>query len=447
MFSSILLLFALLFWVLRALFRSPQFLAFIARTKYNTYHAAVPCYPHLDVFWGLDLLFQTWRDTKAGQLSEGLRRRHETYGSTFIANNLGSTCIHTIDPENIHAITTGKFEDYGKSAWVQEAAKHIGCGILTNEGQAWKQSRLTLKPIFTRTALDEPAMVEPHIQGLIKHMQKLGQEEGVFDAHELLSMLALDLTTEFVFGKSTRCLQMPITSDGADGLHFLSLVEQFEKAAGTFFAVGSLAWLEIIPHLRRLKGVADGMKRFFSKNLADIVSAHGTRPQIDSERSKDKRSFTPPSVFRLMSAADIPIERIQGEMQNVFFASYDTTSAFLANLVGIIVRHPDVQTRLRDEIKFLDGTAPTNQDLAKMEYLRLVIMESKSALDHSVNSDYLRTWLTFSLPGQPFVCVRQSARTLVKPKSTPRCLVVAALEATILSSCKQELPSYGAPTL
>lgn len=331
-------------------------------------------YPHLDPILGLDLLFQTWRDFRRGELSAGLRRRHLAHGPTFVTTNLGADCIYTIEPDNIHSVTTRDFDKFGKSAWVAEAAKHVGPGVLLNEGPAWRHSRAMLKPIFSQSALEEPASLEPHVRNLVDRMRSLSSEAaGAFDFHELASMLTLDMVTGFLFGRSTNCLGSPEEEEGRQGMHFLSLVRDFEGPSGKFIALGPLAWLGLLPCYRRLIGLVVGMKSFFRAKLDDIIA----EPNICT--AGPGRKVPPedlsPSVFRSMKAAGVSEDRIQGELQNIFFASYDTTSAFLSNLMYVLLRHGDVQSRLREEIACLQGRPPSRKDLAGLRFLRLVMME------------------------------------------------------------------------
>lgn len=365
-----------------------------------------PRYPHLDPLFGLDLAVQTWRDFQRGELSEGMRRRHMRHGRTFSANSLGAECIYTIEPENIRAVTTHDFDSFGKSAWVAEAAKHVGHGVLLNEGEAWRYSRTMLKPIFNRSALDEPTLLEPHVRRLVDTMRALsarsrreGQGEKAkahaFDFHELASMFTLDVVTEFLFGKSTLCLQRPRQQDGQDGVHFLSLVKGFEGPSGQFIAVGPLAWLGLAPSYRRLISLVDGMKAFFRRKLNETIKE--TKPcgggAAPGEVSPSLQ-LQSPSVFRSMKTAGASDDQIQGEVQNIFFASYDTTSAFLANVMHVLVHHPGIQLRLRQEIGILGGRLPTNKDLASFEYLRLFLMEGTLAcLSPNNDSFFFRSYL------------------------------------------------------
>lgn len=337
-------------------------------------HLAPSTYPHVDPFFGLDLAIRTWRELGRGELSEGLRRRHLVHGPTYITRNFGSDCIYTIEPANIRVITTRDFGKFGKSTWVEEAAKHVGNGVLMNEGDAWRHSRAMLKPIFSRSAMDEPMLLEPHVQRLVESMRRSSRQgNGVVEFHELASMFTLDVVTEFLFGKSTGCLNFPREADGRDGVRFLSLVKKFEGPCGKFIAIGPLAWLELLPDYRRLIGLVEGMKAFFKRRLREITT-EGNHCTF-MPRGMPRFLEVSPSLFRSMKRAGVSDDRIQGELQNIFFASYDTTSTFLANMVYVLVRHPDVQQRLRQDTAYLEGRLPSQRDLVKMGYVRLVTME------------------------------------------------------------------------
>lgn len=336
--------------------------------RHNIWCGSLRRYPHVFPFCGLDLVVQTWRDFDNGQLSEGIRRRHVLHGSTFSAEFLSNNYIYTIEPQNIDAITGAESDNFQKSEWTSEAAKHIGNGILLNEGEAWKLSRTMLRPMFATTLIDEPTLMEPHVRRLKANMVALSDNEGDFEFHRLADMFMLDVVTEFLFGKSTNCLESPKGPAGDDGVNFLTHVRNFDGAAASFIALGTPARIKLLLSNKELNEMVVGMKAFFERKLADIMAS-----------TEDSPARTAPwSVFKMMKSRNIPDDQIQGELQNIFFASWDTTSALLANTVYVLLRHQHVQDRLREEIRSLQGVPPTRQDLKNMEYLQLVVKEGAS---------------------------------------------------------------------
>lgn len=337
-------------------------------------------YPHTIPFLGLDLVIQIWMDFSRGQYSEGTRRRHVSFGRTFSARILRNQHIYTIEPQNILTITKHRSSSFEKSDWASEAAKHIGNGILLNEGEAWSRSRKMLKPIFSSKITDDPTVMEPHIGRLIVQMKFLIETEGNFEFQRLADMFMLDVVTEFLFGKSTCCLGFPRSPEGEEGVKFLMLVRSFDGPSASVMALGQSARISLLFSEPQLNETVAGMKAFFRRKLADIMSS--------TEDSSSRNA--PWSVFRMMKAGGIPDGQVQAELQNIFFAGWDTTSVLLANTVYALLRHQDVQRRLREEIRAFHGMLPTKQDLNRMEYLRLVINEGmclpSSPLSKEINS-------------------------------------------------------------
>lgn len=322
-------------------------------------------YPHTIPFLGLDLVIRIWVDFYRGQYSEGTRGRHVSCGRTFSARNLRTEYIYTIEPQNILTITKHRSSSFEKSDWASEAAKHIGNGILLNEGEAWSRSRKMLKPIFSSKVTDDPTVLEPHISRLIVQMKFLIETEGSFEFQRLADMFMLDVVTELLFGKSTCCLGFPRGPEGEEGVKFLMLVRSFDGPSASVMALGQSARISLLLSKRQLNETVAGMKAFFRRKLADIMSS----TEYSSSRN------TPWSVFRMMKAGGIPDEQVQAELQNIFFAGWDTTSVLLANTLYALLRHQNVQRRLREEIGALHGMPPTKQDLNRMQYLRFVLNE------------------------------------------------------------------------
>lgn len=323
--------------------------------------------PHSIPLIGLDLVQQQWKDFQAGQYSEGLRRRHVSFGRTFSASILGKRYIYTIEPQNILTITKHGACDFKKSTWASEAAKYIGKGILLNEGEAWSRSRAMLKPIFRSKVANEPKFMEPHIKRLTAQMMILSETEGKFEFHRLADMFLLDIFTEFLLGKSTATLEIPRSPEGEDAVQFLMLVRSFDEPSASFIAVGMLARIKMLFSGSELNKTVAGMKDFFKRKLADLITS------IEDPASREG----PWSAFRPTKAAGISDDQVQAELQNIFFASWDTTSALLANTIYALLRHQHVQQRLREEISTLRDVPPTKQQLIKMKYLRLVVDESE----------------------------------------------------------------------
>jgi hypothetical protein len=92
--------------------------------------------------------FALWRDAKKSVAElKGLEHnavRFEKYGTTYGAYMLGNSLIATMDPENVKAVLSTKFADFGLGQRLTAFGPLIGKGIFTSDGSHWEHSRVGL---------------------------------------------------------------------------------------------------------------------------------------------------------------------------------------------------------------------------------------------------------------------------------------------------------------
>lgn len=72
----------------------------------------IPKVQSWDPILGLDTFIQIQKADAAGRRSEAYGALHRKYGQTFLVNSLGKE-LQTSQPENIQAICTSSFNDWG----------------------------------------------------------------------------------------------------------------------------------------------------------------------------------------------------------------------------------------------------------------------------------------------------------------------------------------------
>lgn len=107
--------------------------------------------------------------------------------------------IFTADPENIKAILTTQFDDYGKGErFHEEWREFLGDGIFVTDGKLWHDSRQLIRPMFTREKVADLDLIEVHVSKLIK---LLGSGDGRrVHLDDLLTRFALDASCDYLFG-------------------------------------------------------------------------------------------------------------------------------------------------------------------------------------------------------------------------------------------------------
>lgn len=174
------------------------------------------------------------RAQKANKLS------HMPY--TAELNQLISTrLIFTVDPENIKAVLTGQFNDFGKGEpFHREWREFLGDSIFATDGELWSQSRHLLRPMFTRDRIVDTQIFETHVQKLIQLFGGSQNARGsrIVDVGGLYFRFTLDASTDYLLGRGTDSLDNPET-------RFAEAFRYVQSRQSLYFRMGSVLSLSI----------------------------------------------------------------------------------------------------------------------------------------------------------------------------------------------------------
>ena len=96
------------------------------------------------------------------------------------ANVASERLLFTADTENIKAILTTQFADYGKGEPFHNDWKDfLGDGIFTTDGPEWHKNRQLIRPQFIKDRVSDLETFEIHVQKLIALMGGRGEEVDV----------------------------------------------------------------------------------------------------------------------------------------------------------------------------------------------------------------------------------------------------------------------------
>ncbi|GKZ35870.1 hypothetical protein AbraIFM66950_006669 [Aspergillus brasiliensis] len=120
--------------------------------------------------------------------------------------SFSSRVIITKDPENIKALLTGQFADFGKDeAFRHDWKKFVGDSIFVTDGEQWSRWRQLIRPMFTRDSIVDTEPFDHYVQHPIP---LLAGPKGnkVVDVTPLFLRYSLDIATAYLFGESTKRL-------------------------------------------------------------------------------------------------------------------------------------------------------------------------------------------------------------------------------------------------
>lgn len=322
-----------------------------------------PSLPQKDRLFGIDLAFQVLRSVKEDRLLSSSRTPFEIFGNTFQSTLYGRTKIFSAEPLNIQAVFAKDFSSWGLQPLRLFASEpFIGKGIMNTDGSFWEHSRALIRPAFARQQISDFSFFDIHVNRLLKLVPKNGSS---VDLQPLFARLALDSSTEFLFGESVNSL-MPETAT-VDAKAFLAAYNYGQKGVGRRMQ---------LPHWNLFTSDKDfwnscrTARKFVEKYVDRAISQHS----VEGKDSKYVLAYE--LVKETADKADI-----RHQLLNVFLPAHEASAVALTNIFFHLARHPVVWTKLRQELleqKILDASSAEIDFacLKRLKYLQYVMNET-----------------------------------------------------------------------
>lgn len=329
---------------------------FFAAKKLGCEEPASP--PQKDWFLGLDFVYNQLVNIRMNRRNASTRELHEQCGATFQSRFYGTRKIHTIEPENVQAVMSTDFKSWGVQPLRLFAFEPlIGRGIMGTDGHLWEHSRAMLRPAFARKEISDLPALEVHVRNLLALIPKDG---STVDLRPLFTRMALDASSEMLFGESLNMLGRP-TPDNELWLRAMNygqmtLGKRMQLPQWNMFTRDPVFWASC-------KAVHE-----FVDAKIDAISL-GTKEGI----SRDIRYILARELLKETSDRNV----IRKELLNVFLPAHEATGVALTNIFFNVARHPCVWEKLREETLALPQGQDITYDLLKgMKYLHQVINET-----------------------------------------------------------------------
>lgn len=320
-----------------------------------------PSLPQKDFLFGLDVVYRLFRSIKDRRRDMSMKEQVDTYGYTFQSKPYGTTKIFTIDPRNLQCVLATKFESFGvEPVRLFPFRPLTGKGIMTTDGAFWEHSRALIRPTFARAQIADLSSLEEHISRLINLIPRDG---STVDLKPLFGRLALDTSTEFLFGESVKSLHAESTAAAKDFLAAYNygqsgISRRMQLPKWNFLTRDEKFWASC-------KTSRDFVDGYVAKAFARTLSG----PNEKSGRYILAHELTRETSDRI---------DIRNQLLNIFLPAHDATAVSLTNLFFNLARHPRIWAKLRQEALTL---APVNEELTferlkSLKYLQQVISES-----------------------------------------------------------------------
>ncbi|KAG2354435.1 cytochrome P450 [Suillus spraguei] len=318
-------------------------------------------------------------------LGRGLEDEMKILGPTINCYFFWEDLIMTTEPQHIRTILATDFDSYVKGAKFREAADSVlGTGVFNSDGEIWKLHRTMTRPFFNHDRISHFDIFDRHADHAITLAKERFRAGFAIDFQDLISRFTLDSASEFLFGHCINSLSAGLpypcsATESTDAIQGDDTATAFAYAfSEAQQAINRRIYLGQIWPLTEILAddTAQHMKvvnAFLDPILKDVLEKHSTTGEFDKNDFADDQTL----VDHLVNlTTDFKI--IKDETLNILLAGRDTTASTLTSVVYLLAMHPEVLTRLREEIIMKVGLTrrPTYDDIREMKYLRAVLNET-----------------------------------------------------------------------
>jgi cytochrome P450 len=256
-------------------------------------------------------------------------------------------------PELIHEVLVTQARKFHK--WQRQKqvfGKFDGEGLVNSDGEFWKRQRRMIQPAFHSKRIANYAQIM--VDTTTRRINQW-QTDPQFDIGREMSLITRDIVTKALFnadvsteslelGEAIRVIQHTATHDM--GSPFL-LPDWMPGHRGTKAATRTID--RVIMRIIR-------ERRASSEDTGDLLSMLLMAVDESGSGMTDKQA--------------------RDEAVTLFIAGHETTASALAWVWYLIAAHPEVETKLREEIDALGDLSPTFADLPRLSYTQQIIKET-----------------------------------------------------------------------
>ncbi|KAI2639248.1 cytochrome P450 [Xylaria nigripes] len=311
---------------------------------------------------------------------------------------LGAERIIPATPAALSEVLTTKSYEFKKPETTVAVIKQIGGkGLLLAEGDQHKRQRKTLLPAFAyRHVKDQYGLIwelsihaVTSLTELVTTSSKTNQQPVIININEWASTLALDLIFVAGMGQSLDSIQ--------------NQDDTYTNLRRIYKSVFTSSRQDLIRFILRLWNAPDWLlSRLPLKKFVELDQAAKSLREICRQLIRQKKSDlknelaakTDKNILTVaLSYGGFTEEELVEQLLTFLAAGHETTATALTWAVYILSKNPDMQTRLRDEIRSClpSPTSPTSSSYSRIGSEDLAaLIDNRMPYLHAVCQEVLR---------------------------------------------------------
>ena len=274
-------------------------------------------------------------------------------------SRLGRSVYVVFHPDAVRRVLASEADGYRKdNRFYEEVRWVLGDGLLNSQDEAWLRQRRFVQPLFTRRRIAGYArsMADEAVD-LVERWQSRGAGGTTIDLHEEMSRLTLRVVGRLLFGSDVE-RAIPVV-------------------AYAFPILGQYALRRAFAPVRVPRSWPTPSNRRAVRAQRDLYAV--CDELIARRRAADSQDEDLLSL--LVGARDRGEQLDDGEIRDqvliFLLAGHDTTAIALTFALYLLGRHPDAQSRVRDEVDAVLGDrTPGAEDVDGLPYTTMVLKEA-----------------------------------------------------------------------
>ena len=289
------------------------------------------------------------------------------YGKTFGCLFGRSPVIFVADRDMIKAITVKYAHNFSDRWSIYKPPPPLGLGLISLDGLAWRRVHNLLLPIFTdaRLKLLMPYITKS-ISTLVKKFNKSVDDQLIVDLWQYTNQFSMEVIMSTSFGIKASSQENPdrITHEARklyNNYYFRSFIVSLSPKLYTIY------------------------DRFIGSDRRSLSYIEQVLRKVIDERCHtgiDKYNGYPDLLQAMLEIRDddqqLTNDQIIGQCMDYLVAGSETTTSTLAFTIYLLALNPDIQKKLRNQIKqrYSVNDILTLDGIASITYLDMVLAEA-----------------------------------------------------------------------